>query len=85
MSVLLDEETVVLEALDFEPTCDCMTLGNRCGQEATHQLACIECGKLTGLACMEHAIYVRTSHRIVLHKTCGAELPMRELLEVTAL
>lgn len=85
MSVLLDEETVVLDDLDFAPVCDCLTNGIHCGEEATHSLQCVACTAVVGLACIEHAIHVRTSDRTVHHKTCGADGPLCELLEVAPL
>jgi len=85
MSVLLDVDTVVLEGLDFAPVCDCLTNSIRCGEEATHALRCTACSKIVGLACMDHAIHVRTSDRSVTHQTCGTEQALRELLEVLPL
>lgn len=85
MSTLLDEETVVLEVLDFEPSCDCRTSGERCGEAATHSLECTECGKVTGLSCVTHTLYVRTSTVTMTHAVCGAQMPLRELLDAVPL
>lgn len=85
MSTLLDEGTVVLEGLDFAEECDCHTNGIHCGAEATHSLRCTACSKIVGLACIDHAIHVRTSDRTVTHLTCGTDGALRDLLEVVAL
>lgn len=85
MSTLLDEETVVLEKLDFEPVCDCITPSGKCGQCATHILICVSCGQSVGFSCMDHAIYVRRSTRTARHAICGFRGLMRDLVKVVPL
>lgn len=88
MSVLLDEETttVVLDSLDFEVTCEALRKGvDRCGEEATHQAICTECGAVTCVVCIDHAIWARRSERRTTHIACGARGIMRELVKVVPL
>lgn len=85
MSTLLDNETVVLEGLDFEPTCDCNVKSGKCGKEATHQLICLECERTCGLSCIDHAIWVRTTDRRGKHTMCGVSGLLRELVKVVPL
>lgn len=85
MSTLLDEETVVLDALDFDPVCECITISGKCGREATHVLLCVACGVGVGFACMEHAIRVRKTERRATHTGCGFAGAMRELVVVVPL
>jgi len=54
MSTLLDEETVVLDGLDFEPPC------NYGGHSAVVSVQCRGCGH-GALFCQEHADEVRAS------------------------
>lgn len=82
MSTLLDEETVVLDALDFTPTCEAKILDGRCGEEVTHRLVCVECAHDVGLTCIEHAVYARRQRREVTHTACGAKAPMCDLVTV---
>lgn len=85
MSVLLDQETVVLEGLDFEPGCDCIVPTGHCGEEATHMLVCRSCGDSCGLSCMDHAIRVRVSKRRITHTACGVAGQFRKLVDVVPL
>lgn len=85
MNTVLDEETVVLDALDFEPGCQIITGGHECGQEATHRLVCTQCGGFCGVVCTGHAIYARCSTRRLMHRVCGAEAALRELVKVVPL
>lgn len=85
MSTLLDEETVTLDKLDFEPGCDCNTPRGKCGADATHMLICISCGQSIGLACIEHTIYVKRSTRTAKHTACGLGGIMRDIVAVVPL
>ena len=86
MSVLLDEETVVIDALDFEITCEALKRGvDRCGVEATHQAICTSCGDVTCVVCIDHAIWARKSDRRLTHTACGARGPICDLVEVVPL
>lgn len=85
MSTLLDEETVVLEALDFEPVCDCNVRAGKCGAEATHALFCVGCGRAIGFACADHAVWARHSDRTARHTVCGLGGLIRELVKVVPL
>lgn len=85
MSAMTEETTNVLEALDFEPTCECRTKSGRCGNEVSHLLVCTSCGSEAGMTCIEHAIYVRRQPRSVTHDVCGHRAPMSELVEVVPL
>lgn len=85
MSTLLDEETVILEGLDFEPVCDCITAGDKCGEEATHALFCASCGIGVGFACIGHAIWVRRTERTGTHVVCGFGGLIRDLVKVVPL
>ncbi|WP_431862992.1 hypothetical protein [Microbacterium algeriense] len=86
MSVLLDEETVVLDHLDFEVTCEALKQGvDRCGAEATHQAICVECANVTCVVCVDHAIWARRSERRVTHTACGARGRVCDVVEVVPL
>lgn len=85
MSTLLDENTAVLDGLDFTPTCEALTLDGRCEEDVTHRLVCTQCAHDVGLTCIEHAIYARRQRREVTHMACGATAPMRELVIVEAI
>ena len=85
MSTLLDTDTVVLDGLDFTPTCEAKVDDGRCDEEVTHRLVCTECAHDVGLTCIDHAIYARRQRREVTHIACGAKAPMRELVTVVAL
>lgn len=85
MSTLLDEETVILDDLNFEPGCEIFTSGKECGQEATHQMLCNGCGAYCGIVCVGHAIYARCSTRRLQHRVCGAEDALRDLVKVVPL
>ncbi|GGH33953.1 hypothetical protein [Microbacterium album] len=69
MSVLLDQETVVLEGLDFEPRCE-----ERYSEEhaATHTIICRVCGGAV-LACEKHLAHARWLLRDeAKHIPCGS-------------
>lgn len=87
MSTLLDQETVVLDAHDFTPRCNCRTIGSGkdCGQAATHWLSCTACGSDVGLACTEHAEAVADANWTVTHATCGSSAPMCDLVRAVRL
>ncbi|MGI0521817.1 hypothetical protein ABY45_14675 [Microbacterium maritypicum] len=88
MSVVLDEQTdtVVLDHLDFEVTCEALKRGvDRCGVEATHQAICVECGRVTCVVCVDHAIWARKSERRTKHTACGARGRICDLVEVVPL
>lgn len=53
MSVLLDEDTVVLEALDFEIPCA------KCEQKAAFFVKCVGCNLNAGHLCAGHLTLVR--------------------------
>ncbi|WP_295104418.1 hypothetical protein [uncultured Microbacterium sp.] len=50
MSVLLDEETVILEGLDFEERCD----AKQGDEHAAHVMTRFRCCGSTGLLCTPH-------------------------------
>lgn len=86
MSTLLDEATIVLDALDFDVTCEAFKKGvDRCGEEATHQAICVECGAVTCVVCIGHAIWARRSERRATHIACGASGVLRDLVQVVPL
>lgn len=85
MNTLLEEETVVLDNLEFEPGCQIVTGAGECGEDATHQLLCTLCGGHCGIVCIGHAIYARCSTRRLVHRTCGAEDALRDLVQVVPL
>lgn len=85
MSTLLDLDTVVLDALDFTPTCEAKVIDGRCTEEVTHRLVCVECAHDIGLTCIDHAIYARRQPREVTHTACGTKAPMRDLVIVEAI
>lgn len=87
MSTLLDEETVVLDALDFEPRCDCVNLETRqlCGVAATHWLRCTVCSQPVGMACEQHRARLDEADWTVTHTVCGKSAPMCVLVEAVPL
>lgn len=85
MSTLLDEETIVLDVLDFEPACEIQNGVGVCGEDATHWMQCNTCGADCGHVCIDHAIYARTSTRRLRHQQCETEDALRDLVTVVAL
>lgn len=87
MSVVLDEqtETVVLDNLDFDVTCDVVATGGQCCETADYQMVCVGCGDPCGLLCLSHAIYARTSDRSLRHTPCGLNGPLRDIVTVVPL
>lgn len=86
MSVLVDEETVVIDDLDFTVACEALRRGvDRCEEEATHQAICRECGNVTCVVCIDHAIWARRSERRLIHRGCGARGRVCDLVEVVPL
>lgn len=86
MSVLLDEETVVIDDLDFTITCEALKRGvDRCGEEASHQLICTGCTNIVGVTCIEHAVWVRHANREAQHAACGERGRIRDIVEVVPL
>lgn len=86
MSTLLDEETVVLDSLDFEVVCEAIKGGvDRCGREATHQMICSGCGHVVGVTCIDHAIWVRRAERVAQHASCGMRGRIRDIVTVVPL
>lgn len=72
MSVLLDSETIVLEALDFEVSCAKKSAGEH---PATALIRCVSCGS-TAPICDPHLLALRTtlsSARIVECVKCGLQ------------
>lgn len=69
MSTLLDQESVVLEALDFEPPCADEVEPPHAAEVA---ITCQACGGVL-LLCESHFAYARWKFaRGVKHTTCGA-------------
>lgn len=85
MSVLLDEATEILEALDFEPRCEARVRGHTCGDVATRALVCTSCGKVTAVSCEPHAATVLRAKWSATHAECGARAPLCSLVEVVPL
>lgn len=69
MSTLLDQETVVLEGLEFEPECEDQ---RDPAHAATHVAQCRACGG-TLLLCEGHLAYLRWRFRWsgIKHVPCG--------------
>jgi len=77
VSTLLDQETVVLEGLDFEPPCEDR---NTPAHAATHTAQCRACGKVL-LVCEAHLAYLRWRYaRRCVHVPCETEAPGFDLL-----
>ena len=86
MSVLLEEEAVVIDYLDFDVTCEALMRGvDRCGAEATHRAICTTCGNVTCVVCIDHAIWARRAERMTTHTACGARGRICDLVEVVPL
>lgn len=87
MSTLLDTESDVLDALDFDPRCDCVNLETRrtCGAAATHWLRCTVCSQPVGMACELHRARLDGADWTVTHTVCGKSAPMCVLVEAVPL
>jgi hypothetical protein len=85
VSVLLDEESVVLEGLDFEVPCEVVGSTGPCAQHAEFEMKCVQCGDTCGLLCLSRAVYARSSNRPVRHVTCGVSGPLCDIVTVVPL
>ncbi|PRB01786.1 hypothetical protein [Microbacterium sp. MYb64] len=85
MSVLLDEDTIFLEDLDFAPSCE------ECDAAPVKAVRCRKCDDVE-LLCAHHAqalveeIERITSHGLVVHEECGqSSSSVDEAIAVVAL
>lgn len=85
---MFDEEQFaeIVEHSDDTPACSLKDVdAPRCERVATHRANCRSCHQHLGVVCDEHTARIRTEDREFSHTACGAEAPLRELVDVVPL